>query len=101
MTRKGANVDVVFGGGLWPIGWGVAFVERPLEDVQDRYRAWLPTWDLVRLGSAPLLRLLEHLLPLEMPYTRRLLVGTRGGWTAIFDNSRRGRRHVSAGFAPF
>jgi hypothetical protein len=84
-------VNVVFGGGLWPLGWSVGYVERPLEDACDRYRsADVSASKLTSLPDQPLLGHLEALLPFEMPYTRRLLVGTASGWTAVFDNSRGG-----------
>jgi hypothetical protein len=83
-------MNVVFGGGLWPLGWSIGFVERPLGETHSRYRAWGLKARFEELGRRPILDLLGRLLPFEMPYTRRLLVGTRSGWTAIFDNSRGG-----------
>src|SRR6266508_3548666 len=87
-------MDVVFGGGLWPIGQSIAFVELSLDKTLEEYKRWTTDWDVPpsfrELEDAPLLDLLRTLLPLEMPYRRRMLVGTAGDWTAIFDNSRGG-----------
>jgi hypothetical protein len=87
-------MNVVFGGGLWPIGQSVAFVELSLQATLEHYERWAENWEDLpsfrELGDAPLVDLLGALLPLEMPYRRRLLVGTAGGWTAIFDNGRGG-----------
>jgi hypothetical protein len=33
-------VDVVFGGGFWPLGQTVGFVELDLANAADAYRAW-------------------------------------------------------------
>jgi hypothetical protein len=84
------DMKVIFGGGLWPLGWSVGFVELPLSEAFDRYRAWGLKVAFSELGQLPIVDALQRLLPFEMPYTRRLLVGTRGSWTAIFDNSRGG-----------
>src|SRR6266540_4337200 len=43
-----------------------------------------------QVREALLIDQLPRLLPLEMPYTRRLLVAHGQRWTAIFDNSRGG-----------
>ncbi len=84
------DMNAVFGGGLWPLGWSVGYLERPLRETYARYRAWGLGATFDELGRRPILDALHELLPFEMPYTRRLLVGTLGGWTAIFDNSRLG-----------
>jgi hypothetical protein len=87
-------MNVVFGGGLWPIGQSIAFVELTLDKTLEHYKGWATNWDAApsfrELGDAPVIDLLRALLPLEMPYRRRVLVGTAGGWTAILDNSRGG-----------
>jgi hypothetical protein len=87
-------MNVVFGGGLWPIGQAVGFVELGLDKTIEHYEQWGKNWEALpsfrELGDPRLLDLLWELLPLEMPYRRRLLVGTTGEWTAIFDNSRGG-----------
>ena len=88
-------MEVVFGGGLWPIGRSVGFVELELGSAIEAYRAWSRGWKpprprFERRPDAPLRDQLRALLPLEMPYTRRLLVGHQTRWTAIFDNSRGG-----------
>jgi hypothetical protein len=88
-------VDVVFGGGLWPLGQTVGFVELELAGAIEAYRTWTRGWwpprpSFERLPDAGLLDQLRRLLPLEMPYTRRLLVAHGRRWTAIFDNSRGG-----------
>jgi hypothetical protein len=79
-----SSTSVVFGGGLWPLGWSVGFIERPLSDTLARYRAWMPTASCTELSARPILKGLETLVPFEMPYTRRLLVDTPSGWTAFF-----------------
>lgn len=82
---------VVFGGELWPLGNGVAFIELPLTEAVAAYReASDSPPDLDDLGSRPIIDLMTTLLPLQMPYKRQLLVGTTSSWTAIFDNSRDG-----------
>jgi hypothetical protein len=83
-------MNVVFGGGLWPLGWSVGFVERPLGETYARYRAWGLRVTFTEFGKRPILYALGELLPFEMPYTRRLLASAGGRWTAIFDNSRGG-----------
>jgi hypothetical protein len=113
-------VEVVFGGGLWPLGQKVGFVELELARAIETYRAWTGGWKPPRpsfkeVRDAPLIDQLPRLLPLEMPYTRRLLVAHGQRWTAIFDNSRgggdpypavaelsriAGRRGVLAGHTP-
>jgi hypothetical protein len=85
---------VVFGGELWPLGNAVAFVELPLADAVAAYREWGKQWESAPrfddLGDAPILDAMARLLPLQEPYKRRLLVETTAGWTAVFDNGRRG-----------
>jgi hypothetical protein len=82
---------IVLGGELRPLGNGVAFVELGLDDAVEAYREWGEGWSpppaLQPLGPGAIRDLLQELLPLEMPYRRRLLFGTTTGWTAIFDNS--------------
>jgi hypothetical protein len=84
------DMQVVLGGGLWPLAWSAGFVELPLRETYDRYRAWGLEVAFSELGQVPIVDALQRLLPFEMPYTRRLLVRTSGSWTAIFDNSRGG-----------
>jgi hypothetical protein len=89
------GVEVVFGGGLWPIGQKVGFVELELAPAIEAYRVWTRGWKPLRpsfkeVREARLIDQLPRLLPLEMPYTRRLLVDHGQRWTAIFDNSRSG-----------
>jgi hypothetical protein len=88
-------VEVVFGGGLWPLGQKVGFVELELDEATETYRAWTRGWKPPRpsfkdVRETGLHEQLPRLLPLEMPYTRRLLVAHGRRWTAIFDNSRAG-----------
>jgi hypothetical protein len=85
-----SNMRVVFGGGLWPLGWSVGFVERSLSETYALYRSWGLKVTFAELGQDRIVEALRQLLPFEMPCTRRLLVGTSGRWTAIFDNSRGG-----------
>jgi hypothetical protein len=85
-------VEVVFGGGLWPLGQKVGFVELELAGAVEAYRAWTRGWKPPRpsfrqVRESLLIDQLPRLLPLEMPYTRRLLVAHGHRWTAIFDNS--------------
>jgi hypothetical protein len=89
------GVEVVFGGGLWPLGQKVGFVELELAGAIEAYRAWTGGWKPPRpsfkeVREALLIDQLARLPPLEMPYTRRLLVAHGQRWTAIFDNSRGG-----------
>jgi hypothetical protein len=89
------SVEVAFGGGLWPLGQKVGFVELELAGAIEAYRAWTRGWKPLRpsfkqVHETLLIDQLPRLLPLEMPYTRRLLVAHGQGWTAIFDNSRGG-----------
>ena len=89
------GVEVVFGGGLWPLGQKVGFVELELAGAIEAYRAWTRGWWPLRpsfeqVRETRLIEQLPRLLPLEMPYTRRLLVAHGQRWTAIFDNSRGG-----------
>jgi len=86
---------VVFGAGLWPLGQKVGFVEVELARAIEAYRAWTRGWKPPRpsfkeVREARLVDQLQRLLPLELPYTRRLLVAHGRHWTAIFDNSRGG-----------
>ena len=89
------RVEVVFGGGLWPLGQTVGFVELDLAGAIEAYRAWTRGWrpprpSFKQARETLLIDQLQRLLPLEMPYTRRLLVAHGQRWTAIFDNSRGG-----------
>ena len=86
---------MVFGGGLWPLGQKIGFVELELAGAIDAYRAWTRGWKPPRpsfkqVRETLLIDQLPRVLPLEMPYTRRLLVAHGQRWTAIFDNSRGG-----------
>jgi len=89
------RVEVVLGGGLWPLGQKVGFVEIELAGAIDAYRAWTRRWRPPRpsfkeVRETLLIDQLPRLLPLEMPYTRRLLVAHGQRWTGILDNSRGG-----------
>lgn len=85
-------MSVVFGEGLWPIGWSIGLVHSPLRRVREVWSGWTVDGRRkeVDLGQEPLLQQLERLLPFEMPPRRRLFVELGDGWTAIFDNSRGG-----------
>lgn len=88
-------MEVVFGGGLWPLGQTVGLVELELAGAVEAYRAWTRGWlpprpSFEQVRGALLIDQLPRLLPFEMPYTRRLLVAHGRRWTAIFDNSRGG-----------
>ena len=89
------RVEVVLGGGLWPLGRTVGFVELDLAGAIEAYRVWTRGWRPLRpsfkhVRETLLIDQLRRLLPLEMPYTRRLLIAHGQRWTAIFDNSRGG-----------
>jgi hypothetical protein len=81
---------VVLGGGLWPIGQLVGFVEAPFETVVEEMRSWKRSlgahWREQMFEDAPLVQQLASLAPLEAPWTRELLVATQGAWTAHFSN---------------
>jgi hypothetical protein len=83
-------VNVVFGGGWWPLGWHVGFVEAPFDSVVERFRAWMKDlhgrhrFDGLEGSIADQL---HALAPLEAPWTRELFVRTTGPWTAHFSNS--------------
>jgi hypothetical protein len=88
-------VEVIFGGGLWPLGQTVGFVELELARAIEAYRVWTRGWkpprpSVKQVRETLLIDQLPRLLPLEMPYTRWLLVAHGQRWTAIFDNSRGG-----------
>jgi hypothetical protein len=85
---------LVLGGSAWPIGWSAGFIAAPLDALWPVVLAWQSgigaeheESSLPNLSLAEQLRRLE---PLEMPYTRRLLVRTDSAWTAYFDNHRLG-----------
>jgi hypothetical protein len=83
-------MNVVFGGGLWPLGWSVGYVEADLSSVVEAFSSWMK--ELRRRArvtqlDGPLVDQLATLEPLEAPWTRELLVGTTGAWTAHFSNS--------------
>ena len=86
-------MNVVFGGGLWPIGWSVGFIEAGFAEVARAMRDWhteigrKESWTDV---DGPLPKLLALLAPLQTPPKRELIVGTERKWSAIFDNSRLG-----------
>jgi hypothetical protein len=86
-------VNVVFGGGWWPLGWQVGFVEAPFDLVVERFRAWMKglrqRHRFDALGG-PIGDQLHTLAPLEAPWTRELFVRTTGAWTAHFANSTGG-----------
>jgi hypothetical protein len=82
---------MVFGGALWPIGWQVGFVERPLEDVYAVTRRWRRRqWGVLfrygHLKGRSLIEQLRLLQPLQSPHKRELLVATSSDWTAYFGN---------------
>jgi hypothetical protein len=86
-------VKVVFGGGWWPLGWEVGFVEAPFEAVLERFGTWmkgLRRRQKVDPLEGSILEQLHALLPLESPWTRELFVRTKAGWTAHFSNSTGG-----------
>lgn len=83
-------MNVVFGGGWWPLGWHMGLVEAPFESVTECFRAWMKglrrrnRFDRLdgSIGDQ-----LHSLLPLEAPWTRELFVRTTTAWTAHFANS--------------
>lgn len=82
-------MNVVFGGGWWPLGWHVGFVEAPFDTVVGRFRAWMEglgrRHELDPLDGS-IADQLHALLPLEAPGTRELFVRTQSDWTAHFSN---------------
>jgi hypothetical protein len=83
-------MNVVFGGGLWPLGWSVGYVEADLSSVAKAFSSWMKALRQrarVTELDGPLVDQLATLEPLEAPLTRELLVGTTGAWTAHFSNS--------------
>jgi hypothetical protein len=82
--------QVVFGGPWSPVGWCLGFVEAPLTLVRSTIDHWGEPGLVQRELALPILDQLGQLLPLEAPFTRRLVVATRSGWTAHFDNSLAG-----------
>ena len=83
--------SVILGGSAWPIGWSAGFIEAPVNAVREAERRWREEltahYDTRYLQDASLDEQLAELAPLEAPYSRRLLMGTAGNWTAYFDNS--------------
>ena len=83
------SVNVVFGGGLWPLGWHVGYVEADWSDAVEEFASWMKRIRRrvgIRKLDSPILEQLETLAPLEAPWTRELLVETTSGWTAHFSN---------------
>lgn len=94
-TEHGRIEDppAVLGGRLAPLGWSIGFVQAPHTVVRDHLLAWrrrlgaylternkLPAWpDCV-----------EHLQPLEAPWTSELLVAHNAAWTAYLNNDING-----------
>lgn len=86
-------MNVVFGGGWWPLGWSIGFIEAPSASVVDAFTAWMRSLrrrQRVASSSAPVLDQIATLAPLEAPWTRELFVATRGQWTAHVSNSTDG-----------
>lgn len=83
-------MKLVFGGGLWPLGWEVGFVEAPFAVVMDDLRTWQRGYGARtrerRLPRENLLAHLAKLTPLQVPALRQLVVETSGGWTAHISN---------------
>jgi len=80
----------VFGKGLWPIGWSIGLIRLPLAHVLDWVGESDTDADQIELGTAPIDAQVAQLLPMEMPYRKRLFVDVSEAWTAAFDNSRAG-----------
>jgi hypothetical protein len=86
-------VNVVLGGGWWPLGWEIGFVEAPHRAVVAAFATWmrkLRTRQRVTESRGPFLDQVAALAPLESPSTRELLVETEGAWTAHLSNSTDG-----------
>lgn len=68
-------MNIVFGGGLWPIGQLVGFVEAPYGEAVAAMRRWMDRLGERRserdLADAPILEHLSALAPLEAPWTLR------------------------------
>jgi hypothetical protein len=87
MSLTPVHGQVVFGGPWSPVGWCVGFVDEPLAVVRSTIDGWREPGLKQRELTVPIPDQLRQLLPLEAPFTRRLVVATRSGWTAHFDNS--------------
>ena len=83
-------MGAVFGKGLWPIGWSIGLIRLPLAPVLDWVGESETEADQIELGAASIDAQVAELLPMEMPYRKRLFVEVSEAWTAAFDNSRGG-----------
>lgn len=84
-----AEAHDILGGAYSPIGWSVAFIEAPKEEVLAFLLSWrsgLRQDVRTRVPDTPYPQCLEDLAPLETPWTRELLLTHGDGWTAYFDN---------------
>jgi hypothetical protein len=84
-------MPILLGGGCWPIGWNVGFVERPYPElVEATMASWVPEagpFDVVDLVGMPLRERLSRLAPLQMPESRALILPAGERWSAYLTNS--------------
>lgn len=75
---------LLLGGEAWPIGYGVAFLRSPFEDVESSVRETWAHCEVVPVqGVEPGVLALD---PMEAPWTVELLLRC-GEWTAYLNNS--------------
>jgi hypothetical protein len=79
---------------MWPLGWTIGFLARPLAVTQEATLRWHAAFavkrDMLELRGLPIVDALARLTPLQTPPGRELLVDVRGGWTAHFHNNHLG-----------
>lgn len=81
-------MTLLLGGGCWPIGWSVGFLEHPYEEVvsASASRDWTRIARIEELDTTLSDRLLK-LAPLQMPARRALVLPVGDRWTAHITNS--------------
>lgn len=78
---------------LAPLTFSWGFIRADPARVQEHLRSWLLGIGIpcvVGEMDRPLGEALRSLPPLTLPPSKRLLVATRAGWTACFDNGAKG-----------
>lgn len=88
-----------------PVTFDLGFVDIPFDRAASFFASWIEfvhhlhglEYSLAHLdGKLP--ELLEQLFPVVTPPDREMLVSTRGGWTAYFDNSLGGNAATRVGY---